>query len=284
MKVLSVDNCYVKLNEKFNKKGKDLERRDFYAILAHILNVSLLEAKTIKYVNANVYRRVKKYATKLLTGMPIQYAINSANFCGIDLYVDNSVLIPRFDSENVVPEVVKVLLNNDKVLDMCTGSGALGIAVAKMAEEKEIEIDLTLSDISDKALAVAKKNCYKNYVRANYILSDLFDNIDGTYDVIICNPPYVTEEEYLNLEPMVRDFEPKLALVGGVTGYEYYERIVKDLKNHLGYKGKIFFEIGKGQEDYIKKLLIKDFRCIKIIKDLSGVNRFISAVKREDKE
>lgn len=281
MKVLEINQCYTELEKMFNKKGKNLSKHDFFTMVAHLLNVSFLNAKMVNLINVNVFRRLKKYAKKLLTGMPIQYVLNSANFCGFDLYVDSNVLIPRFDTEALIPVIAKEVLDGDKVLDMCTGSGAIGLAVSKFAEEQGKNIKLTISDISPKALDIAKKNCYKNYVDAEAIESDLFENITEVYDVIVCNPPYVTSEEYLALEPMVKDYEPKTALVSGDTGYEFYDRIVPMLKDHLSYRGKIYFEYGIHQEDYIKKLLVKDFRCIKIIKDNSGINRFISATKRD---
>lgn len=269
------------IEKKFNKKGKELSKHDFYMIVAHVLNVSFLNAKMVTMINKNVYGKIKKYTKKLITGMPIQYVLNSTSFCGYDVYVDENVLIPRFDTEALVPVIVKDLLDGDKVLDMCTGSGAIGIAISKMSEEANKSVKLTVSDISEKALKIAKDNCYRNYVDVECIHSDLFENISDTYDIIVCNPPYITNVDYETLEPMVKDYEPKGALVSGESGYEYYERIIPELKDHLTYRGKVYFEYGIHQEDYIKKLLVKDFRCIKIIKDNSGVNRFISATKRD---
>ena len=281
MKVININQCYLDIEKQFNKKDKSLSKHDFYTMVAHLLDVSFLYAKTVTLINANVYKRLKKYAKKLLTGMPIQYVLNSANFCGYDVYVDENVLIPRFDTEAIVPVIVNDLLDNDSVLDMCTGSGAIGLAIAKIAEEKGKNVKLTISDNSEKALAIAKDNCYKNYVDVTAINSDLFENISDKFDIIVCNPPYITNADYETLEPMVKDFEPKCALVSGDTGYEYYEKIIPQLKDHLTYRGKIYFEYGIHQEDAIKKLLVKDFRCIKIIKDNSGVNRFITATKRD---
>ena len=281
MKVININQCYLYLNKKFNKKGLELSKHDFYTMVSHLLNVSFLNAKMVTLINGNVFNKLKKYSKKLITGMPIQYVLNSANFCGFDMYVDSSVLIPRFDSEALIPIIVKEVLDKDSVLDLCSGSGALGIATVKLAEEQNKFLNLTCADISEKALNISKKNCYKNYVNAKFVLSDLFDKIDEKFDVIICNPPYVKNSEYEGLDKMVKDFEPKLALVSGDSGLEFYEKIIPQLKEHLTYRGKIYFEYGLHQENDIKKLLIKDFRCIKIIKDNSGNNRFISAVKRD---
>lgn len=281
MKVININQCYQDVEKKFNKKGLELSKHDFYTIVGHVLKVSFLEAKMVSMINSNVYGKIKKYSKKLMTGMPIQYVLKSTNFCGYNIVVDENVLIPRFDTEALIPVVAKELLDGDKVLDMCTGSGAIGIAISKMAEENGKSVKLTISDISPKALKVAKDNCYRNYVDAECIESDLFENINDVYDIIVCNPPYIKTADYETLEPMVKDFEPKTALVSGETGYEYYDRIVPLLKDHLTYRGKVYFEYGIHQEDYIKKLLVKDFRCIKIIKDNSGVNRFISATKRD---
>lgn len=281
MKVININQCYQDIEKKFNKKGVELSKHDFYMIVSHVLKVSFLEAKMVSMINSNVYGKIKKYSKKLMTGMPIQYVLNSTSFCGYNIIVDESVLIPRFDTEALIPVIAKELLDGDKVLDMCTGSGAIGIAVSKMAEENGKNVKLTVSDISEKALKIAKENCYKNYVEVECIESDLFDNISDVYDIIVCNPPYITNADYETLDAMVKDYEPKTALVSGDTGYEYYEKIIPQLKDHLTYRGKVYFEYGIHQEDYIKKLLVKDFRCIKIIKDNSGVNRFISATKRD---
>lgn len=281
MKVLNINKCFLELEEKFNKNGKELSKHDFYTMVAKLLDVSFLNAKMVTLINNNVYKKLKKYAKKLMTGMPIQYVVNSTNFCGYEIYVDENVLIPRFDTEALIPIVAKGILDNDSILDMCTGSGAMGLAIVKRAEDLGKNVKLTISDISEKALAIAKQNCYKNYVDAVAVKSDLFENITEKFDVIVCNPPYITDADYENLEPMVKDFEPKLALVSGESGYEYYERIIPMLKDHLTYRGKVYFEYGINQEEYIKKLLVKDFRCIKIIKDNSGINRFISATKRD---
>ena len=186
MKVININQCYQDVEKKFNKKGLELSKHDFYTIVGHVLKVSFLEAKMVSMINSNVYGKIKKYSKKLMTGMPIQYVLKSTNFCGFNIVVDENVLIPRFDTEALIPVVAKELLDGDKVLDMCTGSGAIGIAISKMAEENGKSVKLTISDISPKALKVAKYNCYRNYVDAECIESDLFENINDVYDIIYC--------------------------------------------------------------------------------------------------
>ena len=276
---MDLNLCYNKLNASFVKKGIELKKFDFFTMVSHSLNVSFLNAKMVSLISNGTFKKLKNYCKKLITGMPIQYVLQSANFYGRDFFVNENVLIPRFDSENIIKPIVDVVLENDKVLDLCCGSGVLGITVAKECGK---EIKLTLADISPHALDVAKKNAYSMYVDAITIQSDLFEKLDEVYDIIICNPPYITEDDYTGLDDMVKNFEPKLALVSGESGYEFYEKIIPQLKDKLGYRGKIFFEIGIHQEEVIKKLLNPDFRCIKIIKDNSGINRFISAVKRDN--
>lgn len=210
---------------------------------------------------------------------PLAYIVGNQEFYGYTFVVNQDVLIPRPETEELVCLVKNNISRNEKVLDIGTGSGAIAIVLAK-----ETNAVVTAVDISKKALKVAKENAKRLDAKVNFVCSDLFENLDGqVFDIIVSNPPYISENEYENLEKDVKDFEPKLALVANDNGFEIYERIISQAKNHLSENGKIFFEIGFSQAEKIKKLLEKDFENIKIFKDLEGKDRMVMASRKGDK-
>ena len=214
----------------------------------------------------------KKLVDARRNNKPIQYITNSVNFYGIDLYVDENVLIPRFETEELVENTINKLkeFNKPKVLDLCCGSGAIGIAI-----KSKIESDVTMSDISKNALEVAKRNTEKNNLDIDIIESDLFQNINDKFDCIISNPPYIKDDE--EIESIVKDNEPSIALYAGVDGLDFYERILKSISNYLNDKFLIAFEIGATQKDDVINLANKYLSNIDIEtkKDLSQRDRMI---------
>lgn len=214
------------------------------------------------------YNQVK---TKYFQGMPLQYAIGKWNFYGYDFIVDSNVLIPRPETEILVEEILKQSKEGSKILDIGTGSGAIAISLKK---EKET-LHITASDISLDSLNIAIKNAKEIDAEIKFIHSDLFENIYDKFDIVVSNPPYLTEEEYLHVDKLLYN-EPKLALVGGELGYEIYERIIEDAKTYLEKNGKLFFEIGYTQANKISELLSKNgYNNIKVIKDYSGLDRIV---------
>lgn len=210
---------------------------------------------------------------------PLAYIVGNQEFYGYTFVVNQDVLIPRPETEELVCLVKNNISGNERVLDIGTGSGAIAIVLAK-----ETNAVVTAVDISKKALKVAKENAKRLDVKVDFVCSDLFENLGGqVFDIIVSNPPYISESEYENLEKNVKDFEPKLALVANDNGFEIYERIISQAKNHLSENGQIFFEIGFSQAEKIKKLLEKDFENIKIFKDLEGKDRMVMASRKGDK-
>ncbi len=203
---------------------------------------------------------------------PIQYITNNVNFYGIDLYVDENVLIPRFETEELVENTIEKLkkIKNPKVLDLCCGSGAIGIAI-----KTKIDSNVVMSDISKNAIEVAKKNCEKYNLDISVIESDLFQNIDDKFDCIISNPPYIKENE--EIEDIVKNNEPAIALYAGKNGLDFYERILKDIRNYLNDKFLIALEIGATEKDDIIEIINKYFDnvIIESKKDLSNRDRMI---------
>lgn len=211
--------------------------------------------------------------------MPMAYILNSVEFMGLNYYVKEGVLIPRPDTEILVEECIDIInkRNISKVCDMCCGSGAIGLAIASNIEN----LDVWLYDISDIALEVSEINRHNldliSKVEINK--SNLFENIrksDFKFDMIVSNPPYIEDDVISTLMEDVRDYEPHLALSGGVDGLDFYRKICDEGKNFLNDKGYMCFEIGHNQEKEVKELLsLNGFVDIYSLKDLGGNYRVV---------
>lgn len=183
----------------------------------------------------------------------------------------NGVLIPRQDTEILVEEVLKVAKKDNSILDLCTGSGIIGITLAKNLLSDKI----TAVDISDTALKVSERNAKEQNVNIKYIKSNLFEKVQEKFDIIVSNPPYIETETIKLLTEDVKN-EPILALDGGVDGLDFYRRIAKDAKKYLKENGKLFFEIGYNQKQSVSELLSNlDYKDIECVKDLGNNDRVI---------
>ena len=208
---------------------------------------------------------------KRVTGMPLAYAMHKKYFMGFPFYVDESVLIPRQDTEILTDEALRLIRANGygTALDLCCGSGCVGISLEKLSGVRVLG-----SDISQAAVEIADKNAKQlGAQKYSAINSDLFERVEGKWDIIVCNPPYITDEEYLELEKQVRDFEPRLALVGNL---EFYEKIAARAAAYLNRDGALAFEIGCGQKTGVEAILEKNnFQNIRCLCDLAGRHRVI---------
>lgn len=212
---------------------------------------------------------------RLNNGEPVQYIVGNVDFYGYKINVNKNVLIPRFETEELIFKTInlikKNLNENIKVLDIGTGSGCISIAL-----KKEIPgLDITAVDISEDALVVAKNNALENNCEINFIKSDLFNNIDDKYDLIISNPPYISYDE--QIMDIVKKNEPHLALYAKNNGLYFYEEIIKNSSNYLNDKNIIAFEIGYLQANEIKKMTHKYYPNANIIieKDMQEKDRFV---------
>lgn len=206
---------------------------------------------------------------------PVQYIIGYVDFYGLKINVNEFTLIPRYETEYLIEltlkEIKKLNLANPKILDLCTGSGAIGLTLKSLLPSSEV----TLSDISKDALMVANKNKNELNLDVNIIESDLFKNIPGKFDVIISNPPYV-----MTNEPLPKDvlYEPHLALYSGPKGIDHIEEIFKNIKSHLNNKYLIALEINEKSETDIINLIKTYFEKninYKFMKDLAGKTRYL---------
>lgn len=204
--------------------------------------------------------------------IPLQHIIGEQEFMGLRFKVNSNVLIPRQDTETLVEQVLKIVKPGMKVLDLCTGSGCVLISVLKNAPE----LTGMGSDISKTALLVAKENAKLHEVDAEWVRSDLFDNITETFDVIMANPPYIPTGEILSLMPEVRDFEPENALDGGADGLDFYRKIAGQVKDYLNPGGYVYMEIGYDQGEAVSELMRNaGFTEVEVIKDLARNDRVV---------
>lgn len=206
---------------------------------------------------------------------PVQYIIGYVDFYGLKINVNEFTLIPRYETEYLIELTLKELkqmnLANPKILDLCTGSGAIGLTLKSLLPSSEV----TLSDISKDALMVANKNKNELNLDVNIIESDLFKNIPGKFDVIISNPPYVMTNETLPKDVL---YEPHLALYSGPKGIDHIEEIFKNIKSHLNNKYLIALEINEKSEPDITNLIKTYFEKninYKFMKDLAGKTRYL---------
>ena len=247
-------------------------------LLSSYLDVNPLELLTIldKEVDSDIEKLYKSSLEALKENKPIQYVIGNVNFCGLKFIVNKNVLIPRFETEELVEQVVEYTkdLNKDKIkiLDLGCGSGAIGLTLKSILKDSEV----TLVDISKEALEVAKLNANNLNLDVTFIESDWFSNVKlEQYDIIVSNPPYIRTDE--EIEEIVRDNEPSLALYGGVDGLDCYRKILANIKPYLNNKFLIAFEIGESQKEEIYDIVNKYLKDIEITckKELYGRNRMI---------
>ena len=219
---------------------------------------------------------LNKYVNKLKNGYPLQYITNNQEFMGLNFYVDENVLIPQPDTEVLVESAIKYIteitvnkkisINNIKLLDLCTGSGAIAISLKKYIPQ----IKVYASDISEKALEISKINANNNNVEINFIKSDMFKNINEKFDIIVSNPPYIKTSEISKLSKDVQN-EPVLALDGGEDGLKFYRLISEQINNYLKSDGILMMEIGFDQANQVRSI----FKNAKIIKDYAKNDRVV---------
>lgn len=212
--------------------------------------------------------------------VPLQYITGIAGFMGMDFYTSKNVLIPRMDTETLVEESLKLIKkcknNKPAILDMCCGSGCIGISISILYKDSKV----TLADISDDAICLSDKNAASLGSECKIVKSDLFDNITDTYDFIISNPPYIETDAISWLMPEVRDYEPILALDGSKDGLLFYRRIIDDAYKYLKDDGYVLFEIGNNQAEDVQHLFVAaDYDDVHVVKDINGNDRVVYAHK-----
>lgn len=229
-----------------------------------------------KEVSQEQYLRYQEAIKCRRERIPLSHITKERDFFGYTFFVNEHVLIPRQETEILVEEALKCC-KGKRVLDICTGSGCIAITISKEGAPSEV----VAVDISTDALEVAKQNGKTLEADVTFIYSDLYQHVEGRYDVIVSNPPYIKTSEIKELMPEVRLHEPMLALDGMEDGLVFYRRIIDDAKNYLNPDGRILFEIGYDQGQEVKELLLMaGFLDVKVIKDLTGRDRVVTAIYR----
>lgn len=267
-----------------NLKQNNIENSTLKAkiLLANILNVKkeyllIHSEEEVKQEDKIKYENCIK---ELIKGKPLQYITNKQEFMGLNFYVDENVLIPQPDTEILVEKAIEIAetTQKNKILDMCTGSGCIAISLAKKINNAQI----TAVDISNSALNVANKNAINNNVenKIKFVNSDMFNNIEEKFDIIVSNPPYIETETINKLEIEVQN-EPHLALDGGIDGLKFYKIIANNAFEYLNENGYLLLEIGYNQQNSVTQLLqdIGKYTNIETIKDLGGNYRVVIARK-----
>jgi release factor glutamine methyltransferase len=224
----------------------------------------------LEYLKKYYQGDLEEAKKKLAAGLPVQYIVGNVDFYGITLKVNEDVLIPRFETEELVSKVIQYAANfrNPSIVDIGTGSGAIAITL-----KKKLTSSVTATDISKKALNVAKENALENNVSINFKEGNLLEPLTEKYDIVVSNPPYIAYDE--EIMDVVKNNEPHLALYAPNNGIYYYEEILKNIKKYLNDKYLIAFEIGESQGKKIQELSKKYLDNEAIIeKDLSGRDRF----------
>lgn len=291
-----------KLKEIGKKQLKNLEDGNIKAhiLLGFILNMSnselvIYENKSVDEQDVNAYLQ---YLNEVKEGYPVQYITHNQAFMGLDFYVDENVLIPQPDTEILVEEAIRVInekntniakdinkrekvidaqeINQEEynVLDLCTGSGAIAISIAKYTNAK-----VYASDVSNEALNVARKNAKKHETNIEFINSDMFNNIEkNDFDIIVSNPPYIEKSTIPLLDKEVQS-EPQIALDGGDDGLDFYRIISEQAYRFLKKDGSLMLEIAYNQKNSVSELLAQNehYSNIECIKDLAGNDRVIIA-------
>ena len=279
-------NAVLELDADANKETIDFYERDFAKerarlaarlpddpqdadwIYCELLDKKRAELASVKRVKSGIVKQADGYADRLLGGEPLDYILGNSDFCGIRIKVDERVLIPRFETELLAAEAVKELTGKPDAaaLDMCTGSGCIAAYIARNTAAR-----VTAADISDDALDVARENL--KGLGATVVKSDMFGAIEGEFDVITANPPYIKTFDIDGLAPQVTA-QPRLALDGGEDGLRFYRLIAEQAKKHIKKGGVLMTEIGFDQADAVTELFADLGEC-RVIKDLDGKDRIV---------
>ena len=226
---------------------------------------------TLLYYQELVSRRKQR--------IPLQHLTGEQEFMGLTFKVNEHVLIPRQDTEVLVEEALNYVRSGMDILDVCTGSGCILLSVLKLGEKKCRGIlHGTGVDLSREALQVAEENAGRLQVEATFLHSDLFAEVQGQYDMILSNPPYIEKAVVETLEEEVRIHEPRMALDGGEDGLDFYRKITAESVQYLRKGGRLLFEIGYDQGEAVSALMKEHFAEVRVIQDLAGLDRVVSGV------
>ena len=266
-----------------------LRRQGKEESLARFLLMYILDENSQQFTN-NISEQLTKEKEELyfsLIDKHIEKNVPLSHLAGFEYFYDRKfkvtkdVLSPRMETEELIYKVIEYIKsinkNNIKILDLCTGSGIIGITLRKELEFKPLEV--VASDISEEALKVAKENAIMNKAEVKFIQSDIFENINEKFDIIVSNPPYIAYNDKITMEDNVLNYDPHLALFAEEDGMYFYREIVENAKEYLEEDGLVFFEIGYDQREKILKLANENGFKAEVYKDISGRDRMAILVR-----
>lgn len=281
--MMTLEEAYRLGSRALEEAGIPDAGTDAWILLEHVTGVS----RTRYYVNPRLSLseeeegRYRSYIEKRMKRIPVQHLTGVQEFMGLEFLVNEHVLIPRQDTEVLVETVWKDLEPGMRVLDMCTGSGCILISLMKRMQSVsgEDEILGVGADLSREALQVAEANASRQHVDAVFVGSDLFEKVEGRYDIIVSNPPYIRTSVIRELQEEVKLHDPYAALDGKEDGLFFYREIIKKSKEYLKKGGRLYFEIGHDQGEDVKKLMEEaGFTQVTVKKDLAGLDRVVFGV------
>jgi len=263
--------------EYLQKKGSPSPRLDAEVLLADILGMQRIDlyAKFDRPLDQKELALYRKAIAKRANMEPVAYIIGRKEFYSREFTVTPDVLIPRPDTEVIVEKVISYAksfgIESPEILDLCTGSGAIAITLKLEIPSSQV----TATEISEKALEIARKNAAKLGADVSFVQGDLYAGIDKQFDIIVSNPPYIKSQDIEKLEVNVSAYEPRMALDGGQDGLDFYRRIISESGKYLKRAGAVFLEIGDDQAGQVASLAEKEkiFAPAMVIKDLAGRNR-----------
>ena len=281
--MMTLEEAYRLGSSTLNEAGILDAETDAWILLEHVTGVSRAKyyvnpRQVLSKEEAELYL---SYVEKRKKRIPVQHLTGVQEFMGLEFIVNEHVLIPRQDTEVLVETVWEDLEPGMRVLDMCTGSGCILISLMKRMQTVSGEDGITGVgvDLSHQALQVAEKNASKQKVGAVFVESDLFDNVEGTYDMIVSNPPYIRTAVIQELQEEVKLHDPYGALDGKEDGLFFYREIIKKSKKYLKKGGRLYFEIGHDQGEDVKKMMEEaGFSKVTVKKDLAGLDRVVFGV------
>ena len=260
-----------------------LRRQGKEESLARFLLMYMLDENSQQFTN-NISEQISKEKEELYfslidkhieENMPLSHLAGFEYFYDRKFKVTKDVLSPRMETEELIYKVIEYIKsinkNNIKILDLCTGSGIIGITLRKELESKSLKV--VASDISEEALKVAKENAIMNEAEVKFIQSDIFENINEKFDIIVSNPPYIAYSDKITMEDNVLNYDPHLALFAEEDGMYFYREIVENAKEYLEEDGIVFFEIGYDQREKILKLANENEFKAEVYKDINGRDR-----------
>lgn len=262
--------------QRFERAGIDEDEAEWIFSLSMNIPKSAISTEE-RVLRVSKVKEILKIADERLTGRPLWYVVGNADFYGYTVKVDERVLIPRRETEELALMAVNAAEDGDNILDLCTGSGAIAIAVKKETEKLGKEVTVTASDISADALELAQENARFNEAAIHFAQSNMFSKIRGRYNIIVANPPYIPTAEIETLQREVKDFEPRLALDGGADGLDFYRVIAEKAGKYIAKGGTVMMEVGLGEATKVVKLF-KYCDYALIVKDMQGVDRFVKIV------